>query len=517
MEQEGGVSCSCWNVQSPDLSGNLFQMYQGRGVVSDPVQDRLLKHLYTKADELLLGKDSIILGELLPEDYPLQVLQDSSKAGDLEAAPLQARHKDGLKAFFGARLGDMSSEELDGFLDSWLASPKTRWEYWKKQQIRDFIADDGSGGKAKANKGFPQAASPLLDDEAWDLALGMADQKYGYRGPRVKRIEWLYPQAAVGGDLDLEPGKHDMFKLLVWDEILHAVHDRARKEWPEGEAHWDKTFAETKTLLSDSAGQPEEQMMGILKVMVEKGCSDIVVLNEVPAAFLEGKHNIGEMFQKVGGPKYAVLKHDTLDTITNTVVLVREDRFKSWTQEPLLDPDTMASMPDAAKKTTSERVLLAKLVTQEGAQLQVFGLHLAGNGHNVPCVFDSIEKHLELGMPAILAGDLNLDLRVEKSRKKVQGERVLVRKLLEASKHLWDQDPELASVNKQRTPFQAQVSKINFPDFALKDAILVSQTALGKISGLINKEDVLPRRDMPSDHVLVQWHSAAWPGPLDKE
>eukprot|EP00931_Biecheleriopsis_adriatica_P098656 TRINITY_DN7268_c0_g2_i1.p1 TRINITY_DN7268_c0_g2~~TRINITY_DN7268_c0_g2_i1.p1 ORF type:complete len:578 (+),score=150.98 TRINITY_DN7268_c0_g2_i1:64-1797(+) len=503
-DMQDGVSCSCWNVRSPDLSGNLFEMYQGKGVVVDPVQVRLLTVLATKAEELLLGQDSMVLGELLPDDHPLQVLQDPSKAGNLEAAPLQSKHKDSLKGFFKARLGDKSSEELDGFIDSWLASPKARWEYWKKQRARDFIADDGSGGKAKANSAFPKAASPLVDDEAWELALGMADQKYGYRGLRVKRISWLYPEAAVGEDAKLEPGKHDMFKLLVWDELLRAVHDRARKEWPEGEAHWDKSFAETKTIMSEFAGEPKSRMKMILKIMVEKGCSDIVVLCEVPAEFLCGTQSIEDLIREAGGPTYEVLKPETPDVASNTIILVRQDRFKSWTHQHLHDP-------------ADKRTLRANLVTQAGTQLQVFGLHLPGNGHNIPQVFDSIEEQLANGIPAILAGDLNLDLRVEKSRKKVQGERVLVRKLLEASKHLWNQEPKFASVNKQRTPFQAQVSKINFPDFAMKDAILVSETALGKISGLIGEQDMLPSQELPSDHALIRWQGGAWPKPLAKE
>ena len=84
-----------------------------------------------------------------------------------------------------------------------------------------------------------------------------------------------------------------------------------------------------------------------------------------------------------------------------------------------------------------------------------------------------MEKRLEActndDVPTIVAGDLNLDLRDPKDRSKFETGHPRLRTLLAASKHLWNQNEKYASVNKQRTFFQAQVSKINLADFSLKD------------------------------------------------
>lgn len=506
-----GNVISAWNIRSPELAGNLLEMYPADSTVTDSEQSELIILLTLKANELMLSVDaehpSEFLKNLLPDDLPLKILkEDSAKAGPLEKAPLNESYQEGLVKFFTPRLPDKGETEIAEYVKKFRERPEARWEYWKELRMSEFIAEDGSGGKNHFNAIIDKCTEPLIDEVAWNIGLGVADVKYHYCSTRVARTSWLYPKGAKGEDLanlkdgGPKPGQYDLFKLMVWDLILERVKDLARKDWPQGPDHWDKTFEGLKTSLSHTPSTVEH-MEKIVKKLVESP-SDIFVLCEASEDIISGNPApILAEIAKQNGAKYELLRCSVLDRTSNVVVLVKEGSFKSYQIEELLDQD--------GKQLG--RALGVALTTKAGKSLQLVALHLPSNGYNIPTVCGEIEKRLARGTPTIVAGDLNLDLRNKKAHSKFINDRPLLGKMVEASKHLWEQGKDKGSVNKRRTAFQAQVSKINLEDFAIKDSVLVSEPGLGEISGLIGLADILPSEHCPSDHVLLTWHGNSWP------
>lgn len=380
----------------------------------------------------------------------------------------------------------------------------------KEQSARDFIADDGSGGKSSINEVLAKAPEPIMDAVAWDLGLGVGDQKYHFRDTRVERTKWLYPQDSKPDDPALvkaiEPGKHDLFKLMIWDLLLEAVKERARGEWAEGPEHWDTTFEALRNSLSHSPSVVEH-LSKIAKKIVEAGGPDVLVLVEASSNILKGDNpEVLRYIISAEGPKYRLLRPNPehMDDTSNVAILLREEVFPKFQMQPFVDQENKLL----------GRAMGAILTDIDGEELQILALHLPSNGYNIPAVCGEVEKRLAVPMPTIVAGDLNLDIRVAKAKNKIVADRPLLAKLVETSKHTWDQPKERGSVNKRRTAFQAQVSKINLEDFSVKDTILVPTAGLGEISGLISRSEQLPSADCPSDHVLLCWRSPKWPSRL---
>ena len=74
-----------------------------------------------------------------------------------------------------------------------------RWQYWKQQQVAEFIADDGSGGK-KNEKMRKWLVKPNIDQCAWNQGLGSADKRYGFDPAPLRTLcSWTYLTA--GGTL----------------------------------------------------------------------------------------------------------------------------------------------------------------------------------------------------------------------------------------------------------------------------------------------------------------------------
>ena len=64
---------------------------------------------------------------------------------------------------------------------------------------------------------------------------------------------------------------------------------------------------------------------------------------------------------------------------------------------------------------------------------------------------------------------------------------------------------KVASCNKERTPFQSQVTKIGERDASLKDYILAGSALqkAARLDGTITADVHLPNETIPSDHSMV--------------
>lgn len=78
-----------------------------------------------------------------------------------------------------------------------------------------------------------------------------------------------------------------------------------------------------------------------------------------------------------------------------------------------------------------------------------------------------------------------------------------VQQFLERNKGFWP-PAEYGSCNKCRTAFQAQVTKIDRPDFSLKDYVLAGPGfQADDMQGLLGANERLPNERCPADHALV--------------
>merc|ERR1711865_1044367 len=108
---KSGHVVSCWNIRSPELVGNLFEMHPAESTLVDVDQRQLLRELMLKANGMMLAHGasnaSELMKDVLPDDFPLKILKGEVKstyAGPLEHAPLLEKHKEGLVKFFTPRL-----------------------------------------------------------------------------------------------------------------------------------------------------------------------------------------------------------------------------------------------------------------------------------------------------------------------------------------------------------------------------------------------------------------------------
>lgn len=516
----GPLKITCWNIKSPELSGNLFEMYPGWSMLPDPEQVQLLSDFFEGAGRTMVTPEvSPLLGDLLGND-PVQELHRlrALNINAPELLPLSMDHLRNLKKFFAVRVRDeIKNDEnaFDQYVTKWLRDPLARWDQWKKQPLCDFIAEDGSGGKALLNKGIPAAARPLLDEVAWDLGLGTADREYRYCSERFERVKWFLLDTHTGNDGSppkaQENGttKYDFFKLLVWDLALSKLRDQARAKWAghygKSPDDWDSLFKTIKEELGRT--QSAEESLNATVELVAASRSDIIILTEMSKAMIGSpEHPETEFVSRVkqaGGFWYRLYKAKATDNVSNTVVLARQERFVGGKVE---------SFHSATQHDKEEcKKVGVKLRSTAGEEFQVIGVHLSGSKFDVPEFSDELEYRLNKhSTKTIVAGDFNFDFREPKLLQKMDENRPLIEHLLASSKMLWNQQADLGTVSKKRTPFQCQVSKIDLNDFSMKDFILLSDDLVpgsGTLSGLIARAQLLPDASCPSDHAPLTWEA----------
>ena len=95
-------------------------------------------------------------------------------------------------------------------VDMWAKEPEARWRFWRRQTVRAWLCDDGSGGKA--NPLLPPS-SPTIDEVCWDLGLSSADRAYAGHPQRVERAMWLQISAAGKAAELPATGRHDAHRF----------------------------------------------------------------------------------------------------------------------------------------------------------------------------------------------------------------------------------------------------------------------------------------------------------------
>merc|ERR1712039_203153 len=114
-------------------------------------------------------------------------------------------------------------------------------------------------------------------------------------------------------------------------------------------------------------------------------------------------------------------------------------------------------------------------------------------------------QHLEAKLQpnTILVGDFNVDLR-RKTVTSVTPEKFPnLAKMLSQAQRL---PSHLGTNNKQRSAFQAQVSKMFLQDFSMKDFALLGEAFCpAPLEGLISRTHSLPDAECPSDHAPLSF------------
>merc|ERR1712048_1243774 len=143
------------------------------------------------------------------------------------------------------------------------------------------------------------------------------------------------------------------------------------------------------------------------------------------------------------------------------------------------------------------RIVGCTLTPKSGAkEIHILGVHFSGKGHEL----DEIAMRLEptIRPDTVLLGDFNQDLRKKLTKWASPKVAPSLAKLVEQAKR---QPNHLATTNKQRSPFQAQVSKMFLQDFSMKDyAFLGERFCETELHGPITRTELLPNPDVPSDH-----------------
>merc|ERR1712048_683832 len=135
----------------------------------------------------------------------------------------------------------------------------------------------------------------------------------------------------------------------------------------------------------------------------------------------------------------------------------------------------------------------------DGTCLDVIGVHLSGKGYDVSLAVEQIEA--KLSPSTILGGDFNFDLRRTKD---FAAEAPKFQALMRQTDDL---PKNAGTTGKERSPFQAQTSKIFMKEFAMKDFLFAgSSFDRGDLSGLIPRSRCLPDAKIPSDHSLLTMH-----------
>ena len=112
---------------------------------------------------------------------------------------------------------------------------------------------------------------PVIDECAWTVGLGTADGAYGNHPERCKRAIWMHPKESAG-DLPTT-GKHDFFKLLVFDMVLNKLLSKVSRE----------RLDSLMPAMMPAIG--ERRMQKVVQKVA--GC-DIGVLIEIPSTLIPG-------------------------------------------------------------------------------------------------------------------------------------------------------------------------------------------------------------------------------------
>jgi len=261
-------------------------------------------------------------------------------------------------------------------------------------------------------------------------------------------------------------GKHDFFKLLVWDLILNAMLRRV------DDAALDQLLAEMRPMSRSSR----------MNLVVDKiKQADIAVLVETPA---EGIPGLDEQ-------EFWTVRASSQGSFLNTVILARRSLFKQPNPQLFYTGDQV-----------DHRMIGCTLVPQDGSrEIHVLGIHSSGKGHELDISVKKLEKAIR--PDTVLLGDFNMDLSKKAGPWGNYKHVPSLAKLVEQAKY---QPKHLATTNKQRSPFQAQLSKMFMQDFSMKDfAFLGERFCHTKLHGPITRQQLLPNAETPSDHTPLSF------------
>lgn len=470
-----GIRCLSWNIMSPDYSPNSLEMLQGCDSLSLQSNRILRKLLIGARNAMLRPEKSQSIGDMLG-DAPLR------KAGELEKAPLtnEKMLKGVIKWLAPKERRELLPEytDLEQAAKAWCADYKIRWNLWSRQRLCEFIKDDGSGGKMN-----PQVPpnQPCVDDVAWNYGISSADRALATHPVRLKRVNYMLPKSRLAEFKDTDkplpaPGKFDFFKLLVWDMLLNHVVSSSIKE------------DELDNLLEELQPPSAEKRTQLVTQRVQE--ADITVLTEAPAKGL--LENFENDFHIVRASS------DTEHVKNYTVILARKEKF----HEPVPEYFEAKAGTEETEDGINPRIVGCKLKCLDGGkEVHVIGVHFPPKHYDTEFTVPKIEERIT--SHTIIMGDFNLDLRRQRLKGVHQKETPKFCKLIEQAKQV---PTDVGSCNKQRSPFQAQVSKMFIRDFSMKDYVLLGESFEPvDLEGTISRTRTLPDREMPSDHSPISF------------
>eukprot|EP00933_Yihiella_yeosuensis_P013380 TRINITY_DN12425_c1_g2_i1.p1 TRINITY_DN12425_c1_g2~~TRINITY_DN12425_c1_g2_i1.p1 ORF type:complete len:584 (+),score=114.67 TRINITY_DN12425_c1_g2_i1:563-2314(+) len=454
-----------WNIQSTAFAANCLEFLPDVAKLK-PADRKTLEQLQEEATRVMVEHESSPLISEFLGTSPLDA------AGEVEVAPMSdilnnEKQRAGLQKWLEGNKDilerlDADVSNMDDLVKQWCTDYRFRWKYWKNQTVHSWLLDDGSGGKTNA---LFMSSRPLLDETCWDLTLGMADSKYRNHPERCKRAPWL---EQVPGDKALpKVGKNDFFKLLVFDMIVKKIFDQLGKG----------SLAALLQSIKPAFGEQRMQ-----KITLHFEGVDIAVLQEVDIKLLPLLED------------FWVVKPKQLDHTMNTTILARKAQFEEPERIDVVDRDG----------NISSRIVGCKVSRRLDAggkwTATVTGVHLSAKGYEI----DHVAKQFDqlLAEPnSILAGDFNKDLRYAQVFDKFTADLPHLAKALEAVKALPN---DVGTTSKQRSCFQAQITKIRIHDFAMKDFIFAGTGfKRPEAFGHIRRDEFLPNREQPSDHAHI--------------
>lgn len=458
-----------WNIQSQDLSSNALEFVPGQGALSDAGQ-RTMQQLLDKARELMVNHETTRTLEDLLGDGPIR------KTTPLEKDEIRdERSLRGLERWLESRRPACEAIwpgfETHRLVERWAKEPEVRWEFWRRQTVRAWLCDDGSGGKV--NPLLPPN-SPTIDEECWGLGLSSADKRYGGHPQRVQRARWLRASTASEAAELPATGKYDFFKLLVWDMLVGNIIDEAA----EGSA--------TSALLMECRLLGPDERMRKIKARIQE--ADIAVLLEVPK---DGAPGLDDKYWCV-----SCSRDESKDNSDNTFILAKRSLFAEPLAFDLKDGHGDGQVNPRVAGCDLEWAQSESIASHGPLNLRVIGVHLSSNGLDKGGIVPAVEA--KLNARCLLAGDFNVDLRTMLPPWISETSTPRLLSLVGQAK----QTPlRLGTTNKMRSPFQAQVAKILVPEFVMKDFAFVGESIrCGAIDGPVPKSITLPSADIPSDH-----------------
>lgn len=451
----GSFTVMAWNMMSPDFAANALEYLPNERSLPQKVRATLRDALQGARRIMVCPDTSPTLGDLLG-DKPLIFAQESP----FETAPLSDQDEkslNGVREWLQSRAkqwvpfwGDLST---DSVAERWCADYTFRWDFWKRQTVHEWLCDDGSGGITNP---LMLPRKPVIDEMCWDLGISTADRKYPNRS---KRCRWIVSTE------DVPPkgvGKHDFFKLLVFDLVICHILEEQPAEAV------DSLLAALRPMSAN------ERMLRI-----EQRChdADIVILVEAPREL------------NTGFEDFWIVRSSATTTQLNTVILARRAMF---------DEPVQQDFSRCAEGAANARVVGCTLRRKtDGQELKVIGVHLSVKGYDTKHIAKELDRAIT--PRTILGGDFNIDLRKGKCTDWDHLPRL--KALCEQAK---DIPVDLGSTSKERSPFQAQISKMFLPEFSLKDYLLTAENLfVTRRRGMIYRSQRLPDCDTPSDHAPI--------------